>query len=85
MPTGVRNPYRFSFDSGRHASAHRRRRSARINIEEVDKVTKGANLGWHYKEGTFAFDPTKRPRHQRVFFQRIIDAIQSALLSIPKK
>jgi glucose/arabinose dehydrogenase len=54
---GVRNPYRFSFDSG---GTHQLIVAdvGQDNIEEIDKVTKGANLGWHYKEGTFAFDPT---------------------------
>jgi len=54
---GFRNPYRFSFDSG---GTHQLIVAdvGQDNIEEIDKVTKGGNYGWHYKEGTFAFDPT---------------------------
>jgi len=52
---GLRNPYRFSFDSildqliigdvGQN------------NVEEIDLGVSGLNYGWHRKEGTFLFDP----------------------------
>ncbi len=52
---GLRNPYRFSFDS----------RSGLLivadvgqgNVEEIDIVDKGGNYGWNLKEGSFKFDP----------------------------
>ncbi len=52
----MRNPYRFSFDRG---GAHELIVAdvGQDNIEEIDKVIKGGNYGWHYKEGTYAFDP----------------------------
>lgn len=52
---GFRNPYRFSFDAedGRLVLAD----VGQNNIEEVDIVTAGGNFGWHWKEGTFVFDP----------------------------
>ena len=53
---GFRNPYMFSFDSmtgdlwlgdvGQN------------EIEEVDRVTKGGNYGWNFKEGSFFFNPS---------------------------
>jgi hypothetical protein len=53
---GFRNPYRFSFDA----------KDDRLilgdvgqnNVEEVDIITRGGNFGWHWKEGTFVFDPS---------------------------
>jgi glucose/arabinose dehydrogenase len=52
---GFRNPYRFCFDSvtgdlyvgdvGQN------------QVEEVDRVTRGNNYGWRYREGGFFFDP----------------------------
>lgn len=52
---GLRNPWRFSFDS----------LTARLfladvgqdRFEEVDLVTKGANLGWNTMEGNQCFSP----------------------------
>lgn len=52
---GLRNPFRFSFDSlsgellvGDVGQDH---------VEEVDIVQRGGNYGWNLKEGTFRFDP----------------------------
>ncbi len=52
---GLRNPYRFSFDAedGRLILAD----VGQNNIEEVDIIKAGGNFGWHFKEGTFLFDP----------------------------
>jgi hypothetical protein len=52
---GFRNPYRFSFDAknGRLVLAD----VGQNNIEEVDVVRRGGDYGWHFKEGTFLFDP----------------------------
>lgn len=52
---GLRNPYRFSFDSetGEMFLAD----AGQNHIEEVDRVTAGGNYGWNIKEGTFLFDP----------------------------
>jgi glucose/arabinose dehydrogenase len=52
---GLRNPYRFSFDSTLDhliiADV------GQNNIEEVDLGVSGSNYGWHRKEGTFLFNP----------------------------
>lgn len=52
---GLRNPFRFSFDTttgdlvvGDVGQDH---------VEEVDIVEIGGNYGWNLKEGTFRFDP----------------------------
>jgi glucose/arabinose dehydrogenase len=52
---GLRNPYRFSFDTatGRLISSDAGQKS----IEEIDDITNGGNYGWHIKEGSFTFDP----------------------------
>src|SRR4029079_3191715 len=54
---GFRNPYRFSFDTtpgGLHqlfvADV------GQNNIEEIDRVTPGANYGWNRLEGMFPFN-----------------------------
>ncbi len=52
---GLRNPFRFSFDSA----------TDRLivgdvgqgNVEEIDIITPGGNYGWNLKEGSFRFDP----------------------------
>ncbi len=53
---GLRNPWRFSFDSG----GDRELFAADVGqnlFEEVDKVRKGGNYGWNVKEGFHCFDP----------------------------
>jgi glucose/arabinose dehydrogenase len=50
---GLRNPYRFSFNGTDLLVAD----VGQNNIEEVDRVQKGKNYGWRYKEGTFKFNP----------------------------
>jgi glucose/arabinose dehydrogenase len=52
---GLRNVFRFSFDK---AGTHDLIAGdvGQNNVEEVDKITKGGNYGWHIKEGTLAFD-----------------------------
>ena len=52
---GFRNPFRFSFDGGSDRLIQAD--VGQNNIEEVDIVTRGGNFGWHFKEGTFLFDP----------------------------
>ncbi|HUS36356.1 MAG TPA: PQQ-dependent sugar dehydrogenase [Verrucomicrobiae bacterium] len=52
---GVRNPYSFTFD--RQSGDLYLGDVGQNDVEEADKVTKGANLGWPLKEGTFYFDP----------------------------
>jgi len=51
---GLRNPFRMSFDSmtGELYVAD----VGQNDIEEVNVVSAGDNLGWNYKEGTFFFD-----------------------------
>lgn len=52
---GLRNPYRFSFDTetGELIVADVGQRQ----VEEIDIVEKGGNYGWNIKEGDFLFDP----------------------------
>jgi glucose/arabinose dehydrogenase len=52
---GFRNPYAFSFDKTTHDLYVGD--AGQNKVEEVDIVTRGANAGWHLKEGTFFFDP----------------------------
>jgi glucose/arabinose dehydrogenase len=50
---GLRNPFRFSFDSANGALY-----AADVGqneLEEVDVITKGGNYGWRFKEGRFFF------------------------------
>lgn len=51
---GLRNPYRFSFDTetGKLIAAD----VGQNDIEEVDVVVSGGNYGWPVKEGSFLFD-----------------------------
>ena len=50
---GLRNPYRFSFDS-KHGELYVGD-VGQNDIEEVDIVTRGGNFGWNCKEGTAFF------------------------------
>lgn len=52
---GLRNPFRFSFDSatGTMYIAD----VGQNDIEEINLGVAGANYGWNLKEGTFCFDP----------------------------
>ncbi len=53
---GVRNPWRFSFDSG----GSRRLFVGDVGqnlTEEINIVRKGDNLGWRIREGAACFDP----------------------------
>lgn len=52
---GLRNPFRFSFDSG--TGAMYIADVGQNDIEEIDLGVAGANYGWNLKEGTFFFDP----------------------------
>ena len=54
--TGFRNPYKFSFDpaTGRLIEGD----AGQNTVEEVNVITKGANMGWPTKEGTFLFNRT---------------------------
>jgi len=51
---GLRNPYRFSFDTanGDLIVAD----VGQNNIEEIDRMVLGGNFGWAVKEGDFLFD-----------------------------
>ena len=52
---GLRNPYKFSFDSLLDQLIIGD--VGQDNIEEIDLGVSGLNYGWHRKEGTFLFDP----------------------------
>ncbi|HZW09994.1 MAG TPA: PQQ-dependent sugar dehydrogenase [Phycisphaerales bacterium] len=52
---GMRNPFRFSFDSATGDLIVGD--VGQAAIEEIDIVEKGGNFGWRVKEGTFLFDP----------------------------
>ena len=49
--TGFRNPFRFSFNGHELLVAD----VGQNRVEEVDRVEKGKNYGWRYKEGDFKF------------------------------
>jgi glucose/arabinose dehydrogenase len=52
---GLRNPFRFSFDTGNgvlYAGD-----AGQNEIEEVDVIRRGANLGWRVLEGAFCLNP----------------------------
>jgi glucose/arabinose dehydrogenase len=51
---GLRNPFRFSFDSANGALFAGD--AGQNDIEEVDVIRPGANLGWPVREGTFCFN-----------------------------
>jgi glucose/arabinose dehydrogenase len=53
---GLRNPYKFSFDStsGKLVEGD----VGQNNVEEVNLITSGGNYGWAVKEGTFLFNRT---------------------------
>lgn len=53
---GFRNPYRFAFDSGGNHDLMVGDAGQSL-WEEIDRVSKGGNYGWHIKEGTHCFDP----------------------------
>jgi len=50
---GLRNPWRFSFDtsSGQLYCAD----VGQNDVEEIDVIVKGGNYGWRWKEGSFSF------------------------------
>jgi glucose/arabinose dehydrogenase len=50
---GLRNPFRFSFDSATHALYVGD--VGQNSVEEVDVITPGGNYGWKFKEGKFFF------------------------------
>lgn len=52
---GLRNPYAFSFD--RTTGELYVGDAGQNKVEEIDVVSKGANMGWRLKEGSFFFDP----------------------------
>jgi glucose/arabinose dehydrogenase len=52
---GLRNPYRFAFDTG-GTNDLILADVGQNNIEEIDRITIGGNYGWAIKEGTFPFD-----------------------------
>jgi glucose/arabinose dehydrogenase len=55
---GLRNPYRFSFDSVTNdlilADV------GQNNVEEINRIELGGNYGWPIKEGTFIFNRTNQ-------------------------
>jgi glucose/arabinose dehydrogenase len=53
---GVRNPYRFSFDTLTGDLIHSD--VGQNNVEEIDKIVIGGNYGWAVKEGDFLFNHT---------------------------
>ena len=53
---GLRNPFRFSFDSLTHQLIIAD--VGQNNIEEVNLADAGDNFGWNRKEGSFLFNPS---------------------------
>ena len=55
---GLRNPYRFSFDTdGSLILAD----VGQNNVEEINRIVSGGNYGWPVKEGEFLFNRTSGP------------------------
>ena len=55
---GLRNPHRFSWDTGRNGTAGMFISDiGQASIEEINLGIAGANYGWRDREGTFATDP----------------------------
>ena len=56
---GLRNPYRYSFDTltGDLIEGD----VGQNNIEEINHIIRGGNFGWAMKEGTFLFNMTNGP------------------------
>ena len=54
---GLRNPFRYSFDTGTTPARLILADVGQNDIEEVDVIQKGKNYGWRVKEGSFLFDP----------------------------
>jgi len=57
---GFRNPYRYAFDRG---GTHDLIVAdvGQNTVEEIDRVNKGGNYGWVFKEGDFLFNRTSSP------------------------
>ena len=53
---GLRNPHRFSWDTGGDG-ALLASDIGQANLEEIDRIVAGANYGWREREGTLALDP----------------------------
>jgi len=54
---GLRNPWRFCFDSNFGGAARMICADVgQLDVEEIDFITSGGNFGWRMKEGTVAFD-----------------------------
>jgi uncharacterized protein (TIGR03118 family) len=56
---GLRNPYRFCFDSLTGELIHAD--VGQNNVEEIDRIVLGGNYGWPIKEGDFLFNRTNGP------------------------
>ncbi len=62
---GLRNPFQFSFDVDPATGMVGQSFSGNLivadvgqsNVEEINVVGRGDNLGWNYKEGSFFYDP----------------------------
>ena len=54
---GLRNPWRFSFDTGVSPARLYCADVGQSAIEEVDLITNGGNYGWRRMEGTNCFNP----------------------------
>src|SRR5262249_18756723 len=54
---GLRNPYRYAFDSMPGGTGDLIEGDVgQNNIEEINRIVKGGNYGWAVKEGTFLFN-----------------------------
>jgi glucose/arabinose dehydrogenase len=56
---GLRNPYRFSFDTANGNLIEGD--VGQNNIEEINRIVLGGNYGWAIKEGDFLFNRTNGP------------------------
>ncbi len=58
---GFRNPHRISWDSGGEGAMFCGNIGEK-QVEEIERVVKGAHYGWPAREGSFLFDPTDKNR-----------------------
>src|ERR1035441_9531902 len=56
---GMRNPYRFCFDTLTGDLIHAD--VGQNDVEEIDRIVRGGNYGWGMNEGTFLFNMTNGP------------------------
>lgn len=84
---GLRNPWRFSFDDGTSENPGTGELYladvGQGKVEEVNIITKGANMGWRIKEGTLDFDPTVNNPNPGDLVDPIVEYTRASLAGDP--